>query len=324
MACCNGRGLSGTGCGTTDPGAFGPYSQKRCTECRLADKREWHRTHPTGGTPRQRAPKPAPEPPTAIVFDPVADATPDAPTAPVVAEAARAVREHAMLTQTLAWLRAGNVLLVGPAGCGKTTLVEQAAQRLGLTLYVMGAVAFQHELTGFVDANGNYVCSPLRAAFEHGGLLLLDEMDASSPAALLTMNAALANGYMTFPDSPLPIKRHESFRCVATANTFGKGADREYTGRAQLDASTPDRFTILECDYDESIEREIGEAYPEWVRHVHVIRRNVRSLKMRHVVSTRAIVRGCSALADGTPFDEVSETLLRRDLSTSDWARVAA
>jgi cobaltochelatase CobS len=40
---------------------------------------------------------------------------------------------------------------------------------------------------------------------------------------------------------------------VATANTFGTGADRVYVGSLQIDGATLDRFAFLEWPYDEGL-----------------------------------------------------------------------
>jgi MoxR-like ATPase len=86
-------------------------------------------------------------------------------------------------------------------------------------------------LTGFKSASGEYISTEFREAFEKGGLFLFDEIDASYPQAVLAFNAALANDYMDFPDKR--ILRHKDFYCIAAANTFGQGADRQYIGRNQ-------------------------------------------------------------------------------------------
>ena len=51
---------------------------------------------------------------------------------------------------------------------------------------------------GFIDAQGRIVNTEFRKAYEHGGLFLFDEIDASFPQAILAFNAALANDFMDF------------------------------------------------------------------------------------------------------------------------------
>jgi ribosome modulation factor len=116
-----------------------------------------------------------------------------------------------------------SVMMVGPAGSGKTTACEQVAEALGLSFFVQGATTGTHELLGYKDAHGTYHTTAFRHAFEHGGFICMDEIDAGDAGAILVLNAALANGYMTFPDSPHPVKRHADFYVVACANTFGHG-----------------------------------------------------------------------------------------------------
>src|SRR5262249_41806066 len=103
-----------------------------------------------------------------------------------------------------------------------------------------------------------YVISKFVSAYENGGVLLLDEAAAGDPNMLLVINAALANGEMDVPNRPEKpaAKRHPDFICIAAANTFGTGADRQYVGRNQLDESTLDRFRIgqIDMDYDANLE----------------------------------------------------------------------
>lgn len=71
--------------------------------------------------------------------------------------------------------------MVGPAGSGKTTIASQVAQALGLDFYCYGAISQAFEFLGYYDANGKYVETDFYRAFKHGGLVLMDEMDASTP-----------------------------------------------------------------------------------------------------------------------------------------------
>lgn len=144
-----------------------------------------------------------------------------------------------------------NVLLLGPTGSGKTETSKKVAADLGLEFYYCNAVLDEFKLTGFMNAMGHYQSTPFYEAFTKGGLFLFDEMDASIPEALLTINMALANGEMNFPDGLH--QKHEDFMVIATANTI-KGANINYTGRTQLDAASLNRFACLELDYDVNVE----------------------------------------------------------------------
>lgn len=200
-------------------------------------------------------------------------------------------------------------MLVGPAGGGKTTCVEKVAEMLNLKFYPVsvGPQTTKSDLLGFIDAAGNYHTTPLRLAFENGGLLLLDEVDAANAGVLTVINSMLANGYCSFPDGI--IQKHENFRCICACNTYGRGADRQYVGRNQLDAATLDRFAVVDFDYDEDLERQIA-GNDEWVQTVQKLRRNAFNLKMRVVISPRASIFGARMLAAGMKPQDVAELVI--------------
>lgn len=94
-----------------------------------------------------------------------------------------------------------NILLKGPAGCGKTHLASQVAKALGRTYASISGSAgvSEAQLTGRLLPTGEggrfqYHSSPLVDQYMSGGVFLLDEMDAFDPNALVSTNSALANG----------------------------------------------------------------------------------------------------------------------------------
>jgi energy-coupling factor transporter ATP-binding protein EcfA2 len=210
------------------------------------------------------------------------------------------------------------IMLVGPAGCGKTTIGQHAARALQLPFYITSTITDTHELIGFVDGHGKYHDTPFRNAYEHGGVWVADEIDAWEASALLAANSALANGYANFPDRPEPLARHADFRMIATANTFGTGADRVYVGRNELDAASLDRFATIDVDYDLDLERLFAGDQHRWLEHVWDVRKNVNEMKMRHVVSSRAISMGSVALANGLNWSDVEAIYLFKGMSAKD------
>jgi cobaltochelatase CobS len=207
-----------------------------------------------------------------------------------------------------------NIYLVGPAGSGKTTAAINCAKALEIPFHFTGAIASEFKLTGFINAQGQIVSTEFRKAYENGGLFLFDEIDASYPQAILAFNAALANDYMDFPDKCVP--RHKDFYCIAAANTFGQGADRQYIGRNQLDAASLDRFVFIDWKFDENLERELA-GNDKWVDFVQEVRKIIVDLKIRHVVSPRASIFGAKLLAKGIERKAVENSVIWKGLDTS-------
>lgn len=179
-------------------------------------------------------------------------------------------------------------MLVGPAGTGKSTAVMNIAKELGLRFYMANRIQNTFELVGFVNANGNYVTTQFYEAYTKGGLFLFDEVDASSPEALVTINAAIAQGKMSFPGQPMPIPMHPNFKVVCAGNTYGTGATMEYTGRNKLDAATLDRFMMIEWGYDYNLEYQLIKN-KNLLNMCWVLRRVCAEIDKKIIVSTRGI-----------------------------------
>jgi cobaltochelatase CobS len=202
-----------------------------------------------------------------------------------------------------------NVMLIGPAGSGKTFIAEQIATALGLEFYFSGRCVDEVKLLGYMDGGGTYRGTQFRQAYEFGGVFLADEMDAWAAEALVALNAPLAGQWGDFPDNK--VRRHPDFVVIAAANTFGRGADRMYVGREQLDAASLDRFAVVEMDYDEGLEGAICNdmhGNMDWVRYVQKVRAAVAKEKVRHVVSPRASIEGGMMLKAGETRADVEES----------------
>lgn len=239
--------------------------------------------------------------------------------------------KHETFGLLLPALKAGiNVFMVGPAGSGKTTCVAQVAESLRLPFFFNGALQSEYKLTGFRDAHGKVHRTAFREAFEFGGVYLFDEIDASQPAALLAFNAALANGVFDFPDRT--IRKHRNFRCVAAANTWGKGASLEYVGRNALDGATLDRFAMVEMNYDPRLERQIAlaaagensELAEVWLKIVGAAREAARQHQIRHIISPRATKDGLGLIVNGLIYPEFAcNMVVRRGLDETSWGRIS-
>ncbi len=207
------------------------------------------------------------------------------------------------------------IMLIGPAGSGKNVAVAQVAESLGLHMYYTNNASNEFKLTGFIDAGGNYRDTEFYKAFKNGGVFFLDEIDNSDPSALIVINSALANGYMAFPHET--IDRHQDFRIIAAANTWGKGADLQYVGRNALDAATLDRFDNIFFDYDRHLEECL---YPseDVLRFMWSFRDAVLKTKIPHVVSTRGIGKVYKKDMYGIPVADILTSNVVKNLSQDD------
>jgi len=228
--------------------------------------------------------------------------------------------QHMQFNKVLQTLNCGlNVFMVGSAGTGKTTIAERAAQALGLEFSAQSfnAQSSKSDLVGFMTANGVYVGTEFRKRFEFGGVYLMDEIDNANPNILGTLNAALANGYMAFPDGM--VKRHDGFVAIAAGNTYGNGATAQYVGRNPIDGATKDRFVFMDILIDENVEDAMMQAegldasvLAKWTNIVRSARKNVTSHGLQVIVSPRSARDGARLLKAGfTTTEVVGMTILK-------------
>lgn len=215
-----------------------------------------------------------------------------------------------------------NLWLVGQAGSGKTTLGRQLAEAMGIKYYPVSCSmeTSVYELFGYRDAGGNYIPGKLREPYENGGLLLIDELDAASPAVLVSLNSAIDNGHASFPDKV--IERHPDFRCIGCANTYGIGGTYEYVGRNQIDGATLNRFVRVWIEYDERIEEYLAKGNQEWLDYVRRIRAACKEISPKAIISPRQVAQGAHLLAHGCRREDVELSVLFPGMDTDTIRRI--
>lgn len=184
-----------------------------------------------------------------------------------------------------------NLWLVGSAGCGKSVMTRQVAKELGLP-YLCISCGIGTSSTEFLGYK--YPTRESTKFAEYYGkpsIILLDEFTSLDPAVAQICNAALANDEIETTTGT--VYRDPNCIIIATSNTFGGGASRQYVANNQLDASTIDRFIggIIEVNYSESFESQYD---PEVVNYVNSLRNIIKTYDFRRIASTRMIQAGCA------------------------------
>ena len=207
------------------------------------------------------------------------------------------------------------VFLSGAAGTGKNVICKQVAEALNLDFYFTNAVTQEYQLKGFIDANGIYHETQFYKAFTNGGLFFLDEMDGSIPETLIILNAAIANRYFDFPTGK--VEASPNFRVIAAGNTVGTGADIEYTGRFQLDASSLDRFALVHVGYSPAIEKAVTNGNDELCRFANQFRKTTEDAGIKCLCTYRALER-IAKLESVFDLSEVMQMALTKGLGVDD------
>lgn len=162
-------------------------------------------------------------------------------------------------------------LIVGPAGCGKTSLVRALAaivnapcRRLNMKNDMRSSHILGEKVVDIDLASGAQVVlwrdSVLPEAMRRGHWLLVDEIDACPAGILMALQSVLEPGHpLCLAENHgeiVPV--HPEFRIFATANTLGHGDESGlYAGTQVLNEATLDRFTITVQQHYLSADREI-------------------------------------------------------------------
>ena len=197
--------------------------------------------------------------------------------------------------------------LWGPAGTGKTTAAQRIAEASGQKFYFTSSVFDKYDLTGFVDAQGQLIDTPLIRAILNGGDYLFDEWDVSDNQSVKFFNMLLSQRMFVIPKYGV-VKCHPNFRVIAAGNTKGTGPTANYPTAVIQDASCRNRFVSIYYGYNEEIEMKLAKGDKALVSFVHDLRAAVKESGLDTVISYRNIIN-CKDMQD-IPFYKGKDALI--------------
>ena len=249
-------------------------------------------------------------------------------------EKSEGLKPKMLFMQSLKWkylirniLRGKNIMMTGPAGCGKTMAAKAAANSLeGYNTFIINLGATQDPRTTLIgntqfDTKKGTMFNPspfVKAIQTPNTIVVLDELTRAHPEAHNILMTVLDQGqrYLRLDeasDSPV-VKVAEGVSFIASANI-----GNEYTATRALDRAILDRFTVIEMDtltHDQetsllkmmypSVEKTLLQNVAEITS---MTRSDVMSEtpKLTNSLSTRTAVEIGSLLYDGFDLAEAAE-----------------
>ncbi len=226
-------------------------------------------------------------------------------------------------------MRGKNIMMTGPAGCGKTMAAKSVVNALERPDYYFNLGATQDARatlignTHFSKNEGTFFSNSLfvEAIQTENAVILLDELSRAHPDAWNILMTVLdeSQRYLRLdeaPDSPT-IKVANGVTFIATANI-----GNEYTSTRQIDRALLDRFIIIEMEMlnkDEELELltlmypGVGNDGLNSVAEIAVATRAEVKKEVPRIstsLSTRATVEMASLLYDGFSLAEAAEVII--------------
>jgi len=223
-------------------------------------------------------------------------------------------------------VRAKNIMMTGPAGCGKTMAAKYLVKQLNRPDFYFNLGSTQDPRaslignTQFNKETGTYFSESafVKAIKTPNAIILMDELSRAHPDAWNILMTVLDQNqrYLRLDEaegSPI-VKVAEGVTFIATANI-----GNEYTATRVMDRAINDRFVTIEMDVLNA-EQEFGllklmfpavseediKAVAEIASHTREVSRNEVG-KLSNMISTRASVEMTSLLYDGFNLMEAAE-----------------
>ena len=243
------------------------------------------------------------------------------------------LKPKALMMSELKWkylvrsgVRGKNIMMTGPAGCGKTMAAKSLVNSLDRPDYYFNLGATQDPRstlignTHFDTKNGTYFSEShfVKAIQTPNAVILLDELSRAHPDAWNILMTVLDYGqrYLRIDESTGSdtIKVADGVTFVATANI-----GNEYTSTRVMDKALMDRFTIVEMDVLTELDETtlLGYMFPSVdntllsnVAKIATLTRtesNSDTARISSGISTRTTVELCGLLYDGFSLQESSE-----------------
>jgi len=223
-------------------------------------------------------------------------------------------------------VRGKNIMMTGPAGCGKTMAAKSLVNSLDRPDYYFNLGATQDPRstlignTHFDSKKGTYFSEShfVKAIQTPNAVILLDELSRAHPDAWNILMTVLDYGqrYLRLDEAngSETIKVADGVTFVATANI-----GNEYTSTRVMDKALMDRFTIVEMDVlnEEDENTLLNYMFPSVdstllsnVAKIATLTRtesNSETARITSGISTRTTVELCGLLFDGFSLEESAE-----------------